>query len=401
MANPEWRKLMQTKRLEYQLEIQSRQIENVLKKHDISARVAGGHIHPRAIRFDLSAQMGQGLHKLRQIKNELLTVLGITDGDLVQNTNGWQLHISRKDNAPVSLLDLLMITPDLEPMTAVLGFSDAGDPVLCELSEKSTPHILITGEEGAGKSTLLRTIAISLALSHKQSQLQFVVLDGTSEGNYHTSKILEPLSNLPHMICPIAYTNEEYSEMLNFLVGECSYREEQQMHSPNIVILIDEVVSLLRTDSNKRNFEQDIIYLLQRGPAVGLHLILSTCEPGSEKISNSMRLNLPMRLIGKLEDPTQIIAASDIFGTQAEYLLGQGDFLTVMDETVTHFQSAYVSEYDMFMLLEALQRRRPTTLLAQPLNHNQMNYLEENTNSRDQQNTYSFKATSMGIEITT
>lgn len=398
--NGEWRKLMQAKRLQYQLEIQSRQIENVLTKHDISAHVAGGYVQPRFIRFDLASQMGYGLEKLRQIKNELLSALGATDGELLPHANGWELHISRKDNAPVTLLDLLTITPDLKPMTAILGLDEHGRPLCCELSDENLAHIYVTGIEGAGKTTLLRSVAMSLALSHKQSQLQLMVIDGSTEGNYQPSIRLDPLSYLPHMLCPVAYTAEEYRELLEFLAGECLYREEQQMHTPKIVLLIDEVVSLLQLDNGRRNFAQNITMLLQRGPATGLHLVLSTCQPASEKISNSMRLNLHLRLVGKMTDPSQAVAAAENSGTQAEYLLGQGDFLAVIDGNVTHFQSAFVSDYDMHLLLEYLHRHRPKPLLAQPVKLTQLTFPTEGSSDNNQVNTKAFTATETGIEFT-
>lgn len=391
-----WRKMLQEKRLEHQLEIQSRQIETVLSQHQVSGHVAGGYVQPRTIRFDLASHLETGLERLRHIKQDLLSALGAADGELVPHSDGWQLHVSRPEEPPVSLLNLLAMLPDCAPLTVIMGLDEDGRPVLVELSDDDLAHIFIAGDSGSGKSALIRTIALSLALTHRQSQLQLAIIDGSTGGKFEAYTSLEPLSYLPHMLAPVAYDQEEYRDLLAFLVGECIYRQEQQMNSPHIVILIDEAVQLFSQPTEKDNLGEQISQLVQRGPAVGMHLVLTSSTPESEKLSNTMRLNLPVRLVGKLSDAQKATAAAGVSGTQAEYLLGKGDFLAVVDRQIAHFQAAYVGDYDLHLTLETLQRSRPQPLLAQPLGIEQMTI---STPEHHKVQTHSFAKTAAGIQV--
>lgn len=394
--NGEWRKLMQEKRLQYQLEIQSRRIENVLSKHDVAARVAGGFVQPRWIRFDLAAHVGSSLDRLREIKQELLTALGASDGELAPHAGGWQLHVARTEDAPVSLLDLMTITPSLPPLTLLLGLDEHGRALHWQLSPDELPHLLVAGVDNAGKTSLLRSIALSLALQHRQSQLQLVVLDGSTAGKFETFTSLEPLSLLPHVLSPVAYDVDDYRELLDFLSGECLYRQDQQMDTPKIVVMIDEVLKLLQSDSKRQAMSENISLLLQRGPAVGIHLLLTTSDPEAEQLNSSFRMNMPGRIVGKMHHATQAAAAADLPGTQAEFLLGQGDFLAVLDGELTHFQAAYIGEYDLQLTLEALNRRRPQPLLAQQIQMEQLGIRQERLQDTSSQ---TFTATTSGIEF--
>jgi DNA segregation ATPase FtsK/SpoIIIE-like protein len=223
-----------------------------------------------------------------------------------------------------------------------------------------------------------------------------MVIDGSNAGKFMSFSPLEPLSNLPHMLTPVAYTSDEYRGTLDFLCGECLYREEQQMISPKIVVMIDEVVNLLSPGREGQQIAENIVLLLQRGPAVGIHLVLTTSDPQAEQLNNTFRLSLPARLVGRVNDSTQAIAAANMPGIQAEYLLGQGDFLAVMDGVTTHFQAAYVGEYDLQLALDALQRQRPQPLLAQPV---PVNRLSINPEKSFIDQTQMFTTTTTGIEF--
>jgi hypothetical protein len=78
-----WQRMNKEERLRNQLELQSRQIERVFSTHQVSARVAGGQIETQSIRFDLQSHLESGLHRLRGLKRDLLSVLGVADVNLI------------------------------------------------------------------------------------------------------------------------------------------------------------------------------------------------------------------------------------------------------------------------------------------------------------------------------
>lgn len=361
MANQDtWRKMMKEERLKHQLEVQSRQIEKVFNHHQLSAQVSGGQVQPRQIRFDLHAQLETGVELLKRLKADLLAVLGAT---LIQDDGGWSINVSRSDDVPVALLDLVPMLDDVPPVTAVLGLSEDGNPVICELNDIDVPHVLISGQKGAGKSSLIRTMATSLAMSNRQHQCQLVILAPQIEPNTE-NKLLAPLELLPHMIFPIAWEVQESLSTLDFLVDEFAYRLEQNMKTPSIVIMIDELVHLLAEGGQTAN--DLLLPLLHKGPSVGIHLILATEEPQSPLLTQPIRATVPLRLVGQMGSEAQAKAGAGIGGTQAEYLLGDGDFLAVVEDTSVHFQAAAIGDYDLHLTLDMLQRTRPRPLIAQP-----------------------------------
>lgn len=354
-------RMLKEHRLKHQLELQSRQIEKVFSSHRISARVAGGEVKPRLIRFDLQAHLEAGWEKIKLLKEDLLTVLGAT---LINEDGRWQVQLSRKEDAPVPLLDLLTLVPEMPPVTAALGMDEVGNPVLLQFSADDLTHAFISGGRGAGKTTLLRTIAVTLALANRQSQLQLAVI-GRNQPNGAIDSNLAPLDYLPHLLTPVAFTPDEAKVLLEFLVDEIDYRQEETRQTPVIVLLIDEIVALMETMDPF--VSEALTKISQHGPAVGIHLVVSTDAPVSEKLSTVLRANLPARIVGRVADEAEAKAAAGISGTQAEHLLGEGDFMAVVGETAVHFQAAYIGDYDLHLTLETLQRNRPRPLLAQSL----------------------------------
>jgi S-DNA-T family DNA segregation ATPase FtsK/SpoIIIE len=351
------RRVLQEQRLKHQLEIQSRQIEQVFTRHQMAAHVAGGTIQPRQVSFDLHAPLTASLERLRTLKDELVTALRATDVRLSKENGAWRLHVSRAEEPPVALFDLLPIVENIPAVTAVLGLAEDGSPVLLNFADQDVTHVLLSGTPGAGKTTLLRTIAASLALNNRQSHLQLLILATNPS-------ILGPLNHLPHTLSPVICQPEDTTNTLHFLANEMNYRLEQQITTPTIVVLMDNADSLL--EAGGKSFADIVIHLTQRGAKAGIHLILSVEKPDAATLTSLLRANLPLRLVGRMSDAQKAQLAAGISGSEAEHLLGQGDFLAIAGDNITHFQAAFISDYDLHMVLEDLQKHRPRTLLAQP-----------------------------------
>jgi DNA segregation ATPase FtsK/SpoIIIE-like protein len=356
-----WQMMLKENRLQHQLEIQSRQIEQVLTEHEMAGQVAGGQVHPRTIRFDLQAQFEQGWDRLRMLKQDLLGALRVTHVELVQEGGQWRLHVTRPEEPPVCLLDVLPVLPELPPVTAVLGIQENGQPLLMQFEAGSLTNMLIGGMVGAGKTALLRTIALSLALNNRQAQLQLLVIDGEAIRRGVFSE-LEPLSYLPHMLTPVACTMAEAEELLALAVGELTYRQEQQIQAPTIVLLMDDLAPLLLESVVAAEALQ---LLALRGAQSGIHLVGTVERPQALAEERIFLANFPVRMVGALPNVQESAVMSEMSDCRADYLLGAGDFLAVVHEQVSHFQVAYIGEYDLHLTLESLHRNRPTPLVAQ------------------------------------
>ncbi len=64
-------------RLRHQLDVQTRQIDRVLSRHRIPASVSGGEVRPKIVSFDLQTQISSGLERIRGLKDDLMSALGV------------------------------------------------------------------------------------------------------------------------------------------------------------------------------------------------------------------------------------------------------------------------------------------------------------------------------------
>lgn len=355
---------MSKERLRHQLEVQSLQIEQVFARRRVPAQVSGGRIRQESIRFELQGQLAAGWDRLRELKAELLTALRARDVNIEVVEDGHlSIEVWPGEMYPVDLLDLQASVSDLTPVTAVLGLSEDERPVLLNFQSPQLAHLLIAGGPQAGKTAMLRTIALSLAMANKQSQLQLLVISGDDTCATETH-LLRPINYLPHILAPVIDRPEEARDVFRFLVEEMEYRLSQGVGSPLIFVLIDRVVSLLQ--QNNQKLLDPLTKLAQRGAAAGIRLVLTTRHPGAAVLDNFLRAQFPVRLVGRVKDGQAAYAASGIPGSQAELLRGQGDFVAVANETMVSFQGAYVGDYDFHMSVNKLHRQRAAALLAQP-----------------------------------
>lgn len=381
------------RRLQHQIEVQSMQIERVFDRRQVDAHVAGGAVQAGVVRFDLSASLAQGLERLRELKNDLMVALGGADVQVDGVDGRFHVQVDRPDDPPVPLLTLLPLIADLPPLTAVLGLAEDDRPVLLNLTEEGMTHILIAGDAGAGKTALLRTMAISLALHNRQSQLQLLLIQLEGEEKA-TAADLSPLDYLPHMLTTLITDSKEVADTLQFLRQEMQYRQEQTVAEPAIVVFIDRLVTLL--EIGDAVCVTALTELLQHGADVGIHLVLSTRRPGHELLTRPLHAHLPVRIVGQVANKREARAASHVEDSRAEYLLGQGDFLAVGSGDSLRFQAAFIGDYDLHVVLTELHRRRAPVLLARPVDSRmQLPQNPESDGTSEQGQTFSFNGWSV------
>jgi S-DNA-T family DNA segregation ATPase FtsK/SpoIIIE len=100
--------------------------------------------------------------------------------------------------------------------------------------------------------------------------------------------------------------------------------------------------------------EKALVRLAQRGREAGFHVICSTQRPSAEAVPGALKANLPTRLVGKVASGQEALTAAGIPGTNAEFLMGSGDFIAVMGGHITRFQASFTGLIDIRRILEAL-----------------------------------------------
>jgi S-DNA-T family DNA segregation ATPase FtsK/SpoIIIE len=331
------------------LEFQSNRIEAVLASHRVPARVHGGAVAPRWIRFHLTPAIGAKVASVRRLSEELALALGAPDVRIQRDGQALAVEVPRDDGPPVHLLPMLRDLRSLPPLTACLGLCDDGRPLLIRLPAPDVSHVLVAGTTGSGKTELIRTMMASLAAGNRQAAVQFALIDPKGRG-------LAPLAGLPHLLAPPASGGEAALQLLQRLVDEMARRDAEGVSTPRIVVVVDELTDLLMTGG--KEIEGLLTRIAQRGRESGLHLVAGAQKPAASALGGMLKANFPARLVGRVTSAEDARVASGLAGSGAEKLQGRGDFIAVAAGQITRFQAALMPPADWAELYRSLGRGR-------------------------------------------
>jgi S-DNA-T family DNA segregation ATPase FtsK/SpoIIIE len=344
-----WSVMMAKRTSRQVLEFQSDRIEAVLAQHKVAARVTGGLVSPRWIQFQVLPALGERISKIKALAEELALALGSDTCRISRQGSMVAVEIPRSDPEIVRLLPLQLRLAECSEIpfgTAVVGLADDGVPLLVRLPSPQVAHILIAGTTGSGKSALARTIIASLALSHRPSQMGFVLIDPKR-------RAFGPLAGLPHLLRPVLSEPESIQYNLEMLVELMLARDREgrlpvsagQPGEPRVVVVIDELADLLMM--SHKETEKALTRLSQRGREAGIHIIACTQKPASQVVGSLIKANFPVRLVGKVTSPEDAKVATGYAATGADRLHGPGDFIAVSGGQTTRFQVAFISTQEL------------------------------------------------------
>ena len=346
------------------LEFQADRIEAVLSLHKIPARVTGGTVTPRWVRFQVLPAVGAKISKIKNLSEELAAALDAPNCRVSRRGAAVAVEVPRDDPQPVRLLPLYnQLTdhptdqPPIPPATAILGLAEDGAPLLIRLPSPDVAHILVAGTTGSGKTVLLQAMILSLAMSNLPNGLSLMLIDPKG----HAFGLFE---GLPHLARPVIWEAEEATEALSSLVhlmekrvpvaGPGNGNGSRPPGQPHVVVVIDELADLLMVGG--KEVQWALTRLTQRGREVGIHVIAATQKPTSAVLGPLVKANFPVRLVGRVTDASDARTASGWSGTGAERLMGRGDFLAVAEGRVIRFQAAHVSPEEIRETMSNLAR---------------------------------------------
>jgi S-DNA-T family DNA segregation ATPase FtsK/SpoIIIE len=327
------------------LELQADRIEMVLRDYKAPARVTGGNVTPRWVQFLLQTAPGIKVNRVESLSREIALALGAPSARVSAQGGSVRVDVPRSDPQPVKLLPLCSRLPQTPFGTAVLGLADDGAPLLLRLPSPDVAHVLIAGTTGSGKTALVQSIIASLALTHRRSQMQFVLIDPKG-------RAFEGFNALPHLLRPIVTQADQAVQILNDMIALMEMRDRSRVTDPRIVIVLDELADLVQTGGAE--VIESLGRLVQRGREAGIHVIGATQKPSSAILGPLVKANFPVRLVGRVVSSDDARVAAGVGGTGAEKLSGHGDFVAVAGPGVTRFQAAYISSADMVTVANRL-----------------------------------------------
>jgi S-DNA-T family DNA segregation ATPase FtsK/SpoIIIE len=299
------------------------------------------------VQFHLTPALGTRLHRVQALADELAMALGTSQVRVSRQGGALHIEVPRPDPQPVRLVELCRRLPAVPLGSAVLGIADDGAPLLLRLPSPDVAHVLVAGTTGSGKTALVQSMVLSLALAHRRSQLQLVLIDPKG------GRALEGLAGLPHLLRPVVVQPAAAAQALAELVAVMESRDAQRVSTPRIVVVVDELADLAMTAG--KGVLEALARLAQRGREAGVHVLAATQKPAASLLGGVMKANFPVRLVGRVTSVEDARVASGVGGSGAARLGGRGDFVAVSAAGITRFQAAFVSPGDMAHLVARLQ----------------------------------------------
>ena len=331
------------------LDLQADRIEAVLATHRAPVRVLGGVVTPRLIRFHLAPSPGVRVRRLLGLSEEVALALDVPGCRIARENGSLALEVPRADPAPVRLLALCARLAHIPACAALIGIDQQGVPLLLALASPDVAHVLIAGSTGSGKTVLTRCIVASLAIHNHLGEVQFILLDPKGRG-------FAPFAGLPHLLCPVLSDPQDIRCRLAWLVQELERRDREGITAPRLILVIDELAEVIATAGSETI--EWLTRLTQRGREAGIHVIASTQKPTCSLLGSLMKANFPVRLVGSVPSADDARVAAGLAGTQAERLLGRGDFILVVRGQCCRFQAAYVGPDDLRTVVAQLREGR-------------------------------------------
>lgn len=245
------------------LDHQADDIERALAMLSMPARVQGGRIGERWVRYHIVPASDTRADQVLRAADAVAQAIGVEQVRVAAAGQGFALDVPRHLQRALRLLPLLHALTDLSPLTAVVGMSTKGTPQMLNLNRSAAWHMLARGPAGCGKSELLRTALISLALTSRRSHVNLLGIDiGGRE--------LAVLESLPHMLTDLA-TEEMFAEdLLIWLMAEMDRRMELGVDRPHLVLAIDDMEPLMRACGAQ--LRKAVEKVVREGTRAGVHL---------------------------------------------------------------------------------------------------------------------------------
>ena len=123
-----------------------------------------------------------------------------------------------------------------------------------------------------------------------------------------------------------------------------------------MVVVIDEYSDLIQAaeiNGTRKEFESNLLMLLQRVRNLGIHLIIATQRPSAQIVTGKLKAVVPFRVSFRLPSHTDSQTILDMTG--AENLLGKGDMLMKTEADTMRMQGLFVSEEELEDFLEKLR----------------------------------------------
>lgn len=247
---------------------------------------------------------------------------------------------SNNNNSLLPILKSQVLQKTKMQIPVALGYDTMYRPFLADLTEM--PHILYGGATGMGKSVALQVLILSAIWKNPSQKINLIIFDvGAND--------LDMFNGIQQLSYPIVKDEITSVYVIGEIVKEMERRISLSINElnklPAIILVIDEMVSLLRNIEHEKlsqTFTYTLTNLLRRGRHAKIHIVIGTQDPTKENLKIASD-NITTRVAFHCNNHYSSQAVIGQSG--AENLEGKGSMLYVSPDCPTpkHIQGAYIT----------------------------------------------------------
>ncbi|MBR2373605.1 MAG: DNA translocase FtsK 4TM domain-containing protein [Lentisphaeria bacterium] len=360
-------------------------LEQTLEDFGIRGWVSNHTTGPRVTRFEVTLEPGVNVRKVEQIADNIAMNLAAQSVRILAPIPGRPVVGVEISNSKASAVFMRSVMESEQwrsgkaEIPIALGKDVSGKPVVLDIA--SAPHMLIAGSTGTGKSVCSNSLIMSLLFRFRPDELKLIMVD---------PKVVEfdVYKNLPHLLTPVINDSTKVPVALRWAVNEMEKRyrilaaarvkkisefnrrppspeplfdEDGVMipdRMPVLLVIIDELGDLMMTEA-KKDVENSITRIAQKGRAAGVHVVVATQRPSTNVITGVIKANLPTRLCFQVRSLIDSRVVLDSPG--GEKLLGKGDMLYMSPSSmhIERVQGSFVPDSDIQKVVEFVSAQAP------------------------------------------
>lgn len=324
----------------------------------------------RFTRFSVELKSGETIRSIEKYKADIGRQLEANGEILINHIKGTK-YISVDvpfvgSSNGINILDYLSLLDESKGKLDIIA-GQLADGSFDIVDVADAPHMLIAGTTGSGKTIFLHTMLVSLLYQYSSDELELLIIDPKQ-----TDFIF--FEGIPHLYgAKVVIDAEEALERLQQIntkdkeertaaLRSCRSKDIESYNAKNpnnkmkrLVVVIDEYSDLIQAaemNGTRKEFEKNLLMLLQRVRNLGIHLIIATQRPSTQIVTGALKAVIPFRVSFRLPSHTDSQTIIDMPG--AENLLGKGDMLMVTESDTKRMQGLYVSEEQLEEFLNNL-----------------------------------------------